>query len=151
MASEPEGKPEGMAEAIQYLQERAKNIVKYSDKLSTAITTLDDAIGKGILLTGLEFCDTEPFGTDPGDDFGPSQQLYLSARIGAGSGGIGVRITTGGYDTDQWLVATRREVKKQAVKRIPTFLANYLAFLAEKEAEFKAIAEAAEKMAAIVC
>lgn len=145
-----------MAEAsltgvVKYLEERAKNIAKYSDKLRDAVRKVDmyvEGVGKA---TGVEFLDTEPMMAYT--DSGAQVEVRLAVKKRNGVWGIAVleRVEwESSFYFRCWLSHACREILKAAVKRLPTFIKLYADELEKQEKEIRDFAEKAEKIASML-
>jgi len=132
-------------ETVKYINERAQNLVKYSDKLSTALKAIDKYFEIVGPKAGIRFTDPEVFYTDNHEYLG-KVNYYLSVRKDWGLYSIpDVMEIPNSIITD-----CSRTLKKAAVKRLPEFLRLYAAELEKHEKEYKEISEKAEKIAEIL-
>jgi len=132
-------------ETVKYINERALNLVKYSDKLSTALKTIDkyfEAIGP---KAGIRFTDPEPFYTDNNEYLG-KVNYRLSVRKDWGLYSVPDAMEI----PNSIITDCARSLKKATIKRLPEFLRLYAAELEKLEKEYEEISEKAEKMAEIM-
>lgn len=130
---------------VSYMNERAQNIIKYSDKLSKAIAEIDKYLEKVGGAAGIRFIDSEVFATDYVEPMGKiSYKLMIS-----GDQGLFVW-TDCEYKNNGGLVEKSRYLKKEAIKRLPEFLRLFAVKLAEMEHEYEEISSKADKMATIL-
>jgi len=130
---------------VQYINERAENLVRYSDKLSAALKSIDkyfEIIGP---LAGIRFTDLEPFYTDNHEYFG-KVNYRLSVRKD-----WGLYSVSDTMEVDNAVITDcARPIKKAAIKRLPEFLRLYALELEKYEKEYEEISEKADRMAAIL-
>jgi hypothetical protein len=130
---------------VKYINERAGNLVRYSDKLSAALITIDKYFEIVGPKAGIRFTDPEPFYTDNNEYLG-KVNYRLSVRKDWGLHSIAdVEEFSGEVITD-----CSRPVKKAAIKRLPEFLRLYALELEKYEKEYEEISEKAEKMVEIL-
>jgi hypothetical protein len=132
-------------EIVQYINERAENLVRYSDKLSVALKSIDkyfELIGP---KAGIKFTDPEPFYTDNHEFYG-KVNYKLSVRKDWGLYSVSDTMVV----DNEVITGCGRPIKKAAIKRLPEFLKLYALELEKYEKEYKEISEKAEKMAAIL-
>jgi len=130
---------------VQYINERAENLVRYSDKLSTALKSIDkyfEIIGP---KAGIRFTDPEIFYTESHEFFG-TVNYKLSVRKE-----WGLYSVSDTMEVDNSVITDcGRPIKKAAIKRLPEFLRLYALELEKYEKEYEEISEKAEKMAVIL-
>ena len=133
------------AEMVKYINERAKNLVRYSDKLSDALNSIDDyfeIIGPKV---GIRFTDKESFFEERHEYLG-KVFYHLSVRKD-----WGLYVVSSAMEIeDKCITDCSRFIKKEAIKRLPEFLKLYSLEAERFEKEYKDISEKAEKMAAIL-
>jgi len=135
----------GMPTVIEYINERAMNLTVYSDKLSKAISVIDDYIGLIGPKAGIKFTDPEVFFDEFDECIGPVT-YKLSIRKEWGLYAI-----PDCMEIEPVLITESiRPMKKAMVKRLPEFLSLYAAELEKFEKEYKDISEKATRMAAIL-
>lgn len=132
-------------ETVQYINERAENLVRYSDKLSAALKSIDryfEIIGP---KAGIKFIDPEIFYTDNHEYFG-KVNYRLSVRKDWGLYSVSDTMEV----DNEVITDCGRPIKKAAIKRLPEFLRLYALELEKYAKEYEEISEKAEKMAAIL-
>ena len=136
----------GMSEIVSYLNERAENMVRYSDKLSESITKIDDYIEKIAPKIGIRFNYQEPFFTDTKEHVGKVEYI-LSIRK---DWGLYAVPNCEYLDTIVICRDGSRAMKKAAVKALPAFLKRYAEIAEESEKEYSDISEKAFQIADIL-
>ena len=143
-----------LQKTIKYLEERQTNLSRYSDKLSSALYAIANAIDDLNLSSDLYFIDTEPFCTREKDEF-TTEKGYL--QIYKGTLITHYAVLRYGYldyekTEDRIFNSIPRSERKQIVAsgRLPIFLAAVAEHMRETEEEYRKVAEAAEKMAASI-
>ena len=128
-------------ETLAYIEERAANIIRYSDKLSEAIKILDiycENIGGKI---GIRFTDSEIFLSEYKEPWG---KVNYRLRIGKD---WGLYAANDIQEMDnECLKDVSREMKKEAIKRFPIFLKLYSEAVKKLEREYEDIAGKADEI-----
>ena len=144
-ANEPGTATTEIAETIDYINERSQNLVRYSDKLSQAIRTVDKYIEVVGPQAGIYFTDPEPFDEENDDYFG-NIKYRLSIRKDWGI----YAVSNVEEMPNRLLTESARAIKKNAIIRLPEFLKLYAAELEKYEKEYLDISEKAERMVEII-
>jgi len=139
-----------LTEVVKYLEERAKRIAKYSDKLSDAIDKIDRFLEEVGETAGVKFIDTEVFYEHKLPDYGETEEFRLAVAKRRLGWGLMVERKLGTYSGLEYLIRKSRDVKKAAVKRLPAFLKAYAEALEQTEKEVKEFSEKAERIAQIL-
>lgn len=135
----------GMPELVTYINERAVNIIKYSDKLSEALKKIDKYFEIVGPKAGVKFTDSETFYSENdanGDKI--SYRLRVSKDWG-----LYAYPDCEYHDTINICDASRA-MKKETIKRLPKFIQAYADALKKLELEYEDISEKAAKMADIL-
>jgi len=135
---------------VKYIDERAKNISKYSDKLRNAMIDIDKAFTPALENAGISFVDSEDIHSY-NDTHGKISYRLKIVEVGD-NWGIFVRRDVP-WETEYEHLSfdsVKRVVLKSAAKRILTFLQAYGKYLREVEKEYQEISEKTEKMAIAV-
>lgn len=135
----------GMPELVTYINERAANLVRYSDKLSEALNEIDDYFEEVGPKAGIKYNDPEPFYTEYKDQIG---KIVWSLSIRKEWGLYAISDCE--YINPELIANSSRAMKKAAIKRLPEFMQLYADALKEWEAEFEEISEKAAQVAAIL-
>jgi hypothetical protein len=135
----------GMPEIVSYMNERAANLVRYSDKLSEALNKIDDYFEEVGARAGIKFRDPEIFFEEYKDQIGKIKYKLLVNKE------WGLYASADCEYIDSILIAEgSRAMKKAAIKRLPEFLRLYAESLEKFEKEYEDIAEKAAQMAEIL-
>ena len=140
------GKQTDIEQTIDYINERSQNLVRYSDKLSEAIRTIDKYIEAVGPQAGIKFTDSEVFYEEKNIYIFGDVKYRLSIRK---DWGIYV-VSNIDEVPNRLLTESARAIKKNAIIRLPEFLKLYAAELEKYEREYRDISEKAEKMAEIL-
>jgi len=136
------GMPNGI---VSYMNERAANLVRYSDKLSEALNKIDDYFEEIGPKAGIKFTDHEVFFTEYKDQIGKIKYKLMVSKE------WGLYASPDCEYIDSILIAEgSRPMKKEAIKRLPEFLRLYAESLEIFEKEYEDISEKAEKIAEIL-
>lgn len=135
----------GMPAMVQYIEERSKNLIRYSDKLSSALIAVDDYFERMGPKTGILLTDAEPFFSKIDEYLGEKVSYRLAVRKNWGL----YAMPDNEYMDSIRVYEATRAMKKEAIKRFPVFFQKYADAVATFEAEYKEIAEKAEAIAAI--
>lgn len=138
------------AELFNYMQERAKNIKKYSDKLTEGLKEIDGIITELIENIKMSYKDEIPLLIRNGND--SIIKYYLKASYSSDDPS-GLKIVKaiceygGGteYEYD-WIFEASKELQRLAIKRLPDFMRIYAKKLEEKEEDCKECSDMAEKI-----
>jgi len=143
-----------LQKTIKYLEERQTNLSRYSDKLSSALYAIANAIDDLNLSSDLYFIDTEPFCTREKDEF-TTEKGYL--QIYKGSLITHYVSQNSGYPdyekTEDWIFNSIPRRERNAIiasGRLPIFLGAVAKQMQQTTEEYRKVAEAAEKMAASI-
>ena len=128
-------------ETLAYIEERAQNIIRYSDKLSQTIRILDNYCAKIGEQTGLKFTDSEVFYTEYREPWG---KISYRLRIGK-EWGLYAANDIEDMDND-CLTDVSRAIKKEAIKRFPAFLKKYAEALQNLSVEYEDIAKKSDEL-----
>ncbi len=135
----------GMPELVSYIAERSNNIVRYSDKLSEALTKIDkyfEIIGP---KTGVKFTDPEVFYTENTPNEGKiSYRLRVTKDWGLYAS------SDCEYIDSILIIRASRPMKKAAVIRLPKFIQAYADAIKKLECEYEEVSEKAAQIADIL-
>jgi len=135
----------GMAEVVSYLEERASNISRYSDKLSEALREIDTYFEKVGPKVGIRFIDSEPFYEETNPNEGKISYYLMVAKD------WGLYAKSNCEYIDSKLIAhASRAMKKAAVVRLPEFMKLYAEAARKTESEFEDVSKKATQIAAIM-
>ena len=143
--SVPTGTEAEIVETIEYINERSRNLVRYSNKLSEAIKTIDKYIETIGPKAGIFFTDPEPFWEER-DEYWGNSNWRLSIRKDWGL----YAVSNADEIPNVLLIEGRRVLKKQAIIRLPEFLRLYADELEKLEKEYEDISRKANAMAEIL-
>ena len=135
-----------MNKEIEYIKERAQGIAKYSDKLRQSIKDIDTEMTPHFKDAGIIVFDDE-FKYE--DEYDIYKLGIFKARYGEYAGMWGIFLE-GHNGEESWIGDASRKALVQATSRIIPLLEKYSRVLAQKELEYKAIAEKAEAMAGAI-
>lgn len=136
------GMPDGI---VSYMNERAANLVRYSDKLSEALNKIDDYFEEIGPKAGIKFTDPDVFFTEYKDQIGKIKYKLMVSKE------WGLYASPDCEYIDAILITEgSRPMKKEAIKRLPEFLRLYAESLERFEKEYEDISEKAEKIAEIL-
>lgn len=137
---------------INYLNERAENMTKYSDKITDALRQFDTIITPIAAKINLDFRDTEVLGEKTTEYGKITYRLHIRKETAAHGAGIAVQIDDpmAPIYKYEWVYESNVALQKAAVKRLATFIKLYSEYATEKENEYREIAEMAEAMLAAV-
>jgi hypothetical protein len=136
------GMPTGI---VEYINNRAQNIVRYSDKLSEALTVIDKYFETVGPKAGIRFNDTTAFYQEYNDQIGKIAWT-LSVRQEWGL----YAIADCEYVNSKLVMESSRAMKKAAIDRLPEFIQRYACTLQAYKNEYKEVSEKAEKIADIL-
>ncbi len=132
---------------VKYIEERAKNISNYSDKLRKSMMDIDTAFTPALEQAGTQFIDSEDIHSYQ-DMHGKISFRLKIVKVGD-NWGIFVRkdVPWETEFTHLSFDSVQRIVLKNAAKRILIFLQAYGKYLSEVEREYQEISDKTEKMA----
>ena len=143
-----------MTETMKYITERSENLARFSDKLSRAIESIELYFEKIAPVAGVRFSSKLIFYEDPEDEY---NRFYCLAILNEGYKGWGLKVLTFDCDETQamWTRCRQprdesRRVKKEIIKALPGFMAEYAEALKKYEKEYQDISDKAEKMVEVL-
>jgi hypothetical protein len=142
-------KTPGMAKNMEYIEMRAKNLKRYSDKLSSAIRVVDKYFEKVGPTIGLKLTDKEVFYSEYKDQIGKVEYKLRVSKASSDCWGLWVKADCEYIDTDI-ITDVSRAMKKAAIKRLPAFIEYYSDEVANLESDYHTISDIAEKIASIM-
>jgi hypothetical protein len=140
------GNEAGMpTDIVSYINERAQNLVRYSDKLSESLIKIDDYFEEVGPKAGIKFSDPEVFFTDYKDQIGKIKyQLSVRKEWGLWA------VSDCEYVDSVLIAEAPRAMKKSAIKRFPEFIKLYAESLKSFEEEYAEVSEKAAQIATIL-
>jgi hypothetical protein len=130
---------------VSYINERAQNLVRYSDKLSENLNKIDDYFEEVGPKAGITFTDPEVFYSDFKDQIGKIKyQLSVRKEWGLWA------VSDCEYVDSILIAEAPRAMKKAAIKGFPEFIRLYAESLKSFEDEYEDISEKAAQIAAIL-
>jgi hypothetical protein len=130
---------------VEYINERAANLVRYSDKLSAALVKIDDYFEEVGPKAGIKLTDSEVFFTDHEEMIGKVEYRLRVTKE------WGLYAIPDCEELNSVLICeASRPMKKAAVMRLPAFMQLYAKTLEKFEKEYEEVSEAATQMAEIL-
>lgn len=135
-------------ELLNYINERALNIERYSEKISTCLKEIDSILTPTIKQAGLNF--TDPYVLYKIDDsYSPTIKYRLSVRKESKNkhAGLYVEIDTGEYEDSYespWNVSSG--IQKLIIRRLPEFMREYSQYVSRLSEDYFEVSDIAENI-----
>jgi hypothetical protein len=150
-----ENNTEMNAELLEYLNERAENMKKYSERIKTALGEIDSIVSQVMNRANLYFADTELVYKRASTYHGDTEyRLVVRRNTSEVDGGLWVEVNDPEDPSPEMVYEQMSElpkvIQKNIVRRLPKFVKLYADFVEKTSEDYHEAADLAEKMLAAI-